>query len=217
MSTNLSAITSVFELADLTPYERVTLIYLRTLSLEHASVFPSYETIAQKCGMVRRTAINVIKRLVDAGLITKEHRYRIVAADRKQTSNTYEVSAPSSNSPVETDELAPSNSPYNSNSFKPKQEEEYINKSTHEIDDIPYLPFENEIKRHKITSETRTAILAHMTEAGADIWHYSAEAIRRALKKATNRMRLGSGLYNPPKWIASAIRNEQMNLDIAGA
>jgi hypothetical protein len=217
MNVNLSAITSVFELADLDPYERVTLIYLRTLSAEHGAVFPSYETIALKCGMVRRTAINVIKRLVDAGLITKEHRYRIVAAERKQTSNSFncvEPSPVSSNSPVEADKPALSNSPYNSNSINTKQEEESINIPAQEIADIPYFPFENEIKRNKITSEVRNAILAHMTAAGADIWHYSAEAIRRAFKKAILRIQLGSGLYNPAKWIASTIRNEQMSLDI---
>jgi DNA-binding transcriptional MocR family regulator len=221
MSANLSAITSVFELAtdDFSPYDRVVLIYLRTLSLEHSSVFPSYETIASKCGMVRRTVINVIKRLIKHGLIAKESRFKDVpGTDRpRQTSNEYiTTTAPavSSNSPVVTDELPPSNSLYNSNSFKHKQEEdENINIAPNP----PYLPFENEIKRNKITPEIRIAILEQVAASGADIWHYSAEAIRRALKKATNRMRLGSGLYNPPKWIAAALRNEQMNLDIAGA
>lgn len=200
-------IASVFEINDLSIYDKTVLIYLRTMQEELDTVFPSYDTIASKCGMSRRKAIDVVKKLVGLGLVKKEHRYNTVDNSRKQTSNTYKTAQ---DAPV-VDEPMHSPAPYSLDlkSLDLKQEED-----NNIITDIPYYPFENEIKKHKIPNTVREAILTAIEAEGGDIWEYSLEAIRRALKKAVNRMRIGSGLYNPSKWIASAIRNEQLNLDM---
>jgi hypothetical protein len=45
------------------------------------------------------------------------------------------------------------------------------------------------------------------------ILDYSPDAIIRTFKKAMNRIRIGGGLFNLPKWFATTIRDEQFYLD----
>jgi hypothetical protein len=167
--------------------------------------------------MSRRKAIDVVKNLVHLGLLEKTHTYKTVGTERKQTSNRYDTgiaqdALTAQDAPL-TDKPVAQDAPYESKDFKDLKTEEEDNN----IMDMPYYPFENEIKKHKVSREIRSAILDYIKADGGDIWEYSLDAIRRALKKAINRMQIGSGLYNPPKWIASAIRNEQYNLDMAMA
>ncbi|MGF7033733.1 hypothetical protein J2T17_004681 [Paenibacillus mucilaginosus] len=190
MSDNFS---DIFSAADLPPVDRLVLIYLRSLTAQHGAAWPSYETIAGNCGIVRRTAINVVKRLSEAGYITKEHRYKITDAERLQTSNSYEVADKSSDSPVQSQ-----NAPYNAIAFKPKTEED-----------------ENilrEAARLKFGPDIAKAVADYARVYGGTR-QVSTEAIRQAFEKAAVRMRHGSGLLNPPAWIAAAILNEQRNLD----
>lgn len=180
-------------------YEKMVLLFIRELSASHSNVFPDYETIAAACGMSKRKAIYVVKHLIEAGLLTKEFREKIVNGERKQTSNTYELnpslehSAP--HAPAANDASA-YHAPYKALNSLNKEEDIYI-------------PFENEILRYKIPKSMVRRILNEVN----DIHTYSAEAIRRSFKKAMNRVRVGGGLYNFPKWLATTLRNEQFYLD----
>lgn len=50
--------------------------------------WPSYETIAARCGVDRRTVIRVVAELGEDGFITREKRHRI---GRMRTSNAYRL------------------------------------------------------------------------------------------------------------------------------
>lgn len=210
----MSAILSVFNIADLKPIDRLVLVYLRSLAEELGAAFPSYETIAAKCGISRRTAINAVKRLVEGKLIKKDHRYKDdVAAEApkaiRQTSNSYRVSiADESSSAPLADEVMPPSAPERSSSFNPVIKTEEENIKTHAHAETPYLPFESEIENHAIPSEIRSAILAYIV----NVRQYSAEAIRNAFGKAAARIKAGVKFDNFPKWVAVAIRNEDFAL-----
>jgi len=72
---------SVFDLGVSTS-ALVVLIYLYRCQNNKSEAFPSYNTIAKKCNIERRTAIRVINSLIDRGLIRKKligrvNHYRI--------------------------------------------------------------------------------------------------------------------------------------------
>ena len=64
---------AVFELA-LSPIEGFVYCYLARCGNNGKSAFPSYNTIAEKCGCSRRAAIKAVATLEMCGLIEKEVR-----------------------------------------------------------------------------------------------------------------------------------------------
>lgn len=63
----------IFEL-EITATEKLILMYLIRCGNQGSNIFPSYKTIAEKCSLGRRTAINTIQHLEDKGLIKVQQR-----------------------------------------------------------------------------------------------------------------------------------------------
>jgi hypothetical protein len=178
-----------------TIYEKAVLWFLREFAEEHETLFPSYDTIAASCGMSRRKAISVIKKLVEDGVIEKEQR---IKSNGKQTSNELRLC-----DALLLDKEKPSHAPYKSSSLKSlKLEEEEIIFSGSAV-------FESEILRYRIPKYIRTKILSQVP----NLLVFSSDAIIRTFKKAMNRIRYGGGVYNLPKWFATTLCNEQFYLD----
>lgn len=68
-------------------YEKLVYLYLCRCANNSTSAFPSYQTIAEKCSMSRRKAVNVIDSLVEKKLLSKTVR----RGDEKNQSNLYKV------------------------------------------------------------------------------------------------------------------------------
>jgi DnaD/phage-associated family protein len=65
----------IFDLTvSLTIYQKIVYLYLCRCSNQGAQAFPSYKTIADKCGMSRRKAIDTVRELIEFNLLTKENR-----------------------------------------------------------------------------------------------------------------------------------------------
>jgi len=63
----------IFEL-EITATEKLILMYLIRCGNQGSNIFPSYKTIAEKCSLGRRTAINTIQQLEEKGLIKVQQR-----------------------------------------------------------------------------------------------------------------------------------------------
>lgn len=72
-------------------YEKLVYLYLCRCANNSAAAFPSYQTIADKCSMSRRKAVNVIDSLIDKKLLSKTIR----RGEEKNQSNLYKVLAAS--------------------------------------------------------------------------------------------------------------------------
>ncbi len=68
-------------------YEKLVYLYLCRCANNSAAAFPSYQTIADKCSMSRRKAVNVIDSLIAKKLLSKTIR----RGDEKNQSNLYKV------------------------------------------------------------------------------------------------------------------------------
>lgn len=86
----------VLEMEDLSIYEKMTYIVLRSFCNPHkAEAFPSYDTIAKMGSMSRRQAIYCVNSLIKKGLIKKERRYDVTKNKKiRHTSNLYTLQAP---------------------------------------------------------------------------------------------------------------------------
>lgn len=74
--------------------EKLVFVYLCRCGNNNASAFPSYATIADKCGISRRKAIDVIKVLQENKLIQKTTRKNAdETSEKKHHSNVYKTSA----------------------------------------------------------------------------------------------------------------------------
>ena len=69
-------------------HEKMVYIYLSRCGNQGAMAFPSYNTIAKKCGMCKRSALNAVKGLEQREFIKVE---RCKESANKNLSNTYEV------------------------------------------------------------------------------------------------------------------------------
>ena len=78
----------VFEIG-LNKHEILVYTYLARCSNQGSHAFPSYNTIAKKCSMSRRTAISSIQSLEEKGLLTKQQRFRDYGSTREHNSNIY--------------------------------------------------------------------------------------------------------------------------------
>lgn len=70
--------------------EKIVYIYLCRCSNGGKKAFPSYDTIAERCGISRRKAIDAVKILEDNGFIDKIVRTSI----NSNLSNSYRVNNP---------------------------------------------------------------------------------------------------------------------------
>lgn len=73
--------------AELDPYEKLAYMYLARCGNHGGTSFPSYRTIAKKCSMSRRKAIDAVRTLEEQGFLTKERRRK---GDKNET-NLYIV------------------------------------------------------------------------------------------------------------------------------
>jgi hypothetical protein len=69
-------------------YEKIVYMYLCRCG-NNSTAFPSYQTIADKCGMSRKKAIDVIKTLISTGVVYKHERKK--KNKNENDSNIYEV------------------------------------------------------------------------------------------------------------------------------
>lgn len=69
-------------------------LYICRLANNKESAFPSYNTIAENCGMSRMTAIKCIEVLEKNKLIIKKQRLNPYSDEFKNYSNVYEVLIP---------------------------------------------------------------------------------------------------------------------------
>jgi hypothetical protein len=76
--------------SDLNIYEKVIYLYLCRCSNQGSPAFPSYTTIAEKCSMSRRKAIDSVQGLLQKGYIIKRTRPSEVSA-KEHDSNEYEL------------------------------------------------------------------------------------------------------------------------------
>ena len=86
----------ILEVPDLSSSEKLIYIVLRSyVNPTDPTAFPSYETIAKKASLKRRRTIDIVKSLVEKGLIKKEARLD-VSKNRKirSTSNMYTLITP---------------------------------------------------------------------------------------------------------------------------
>ena len=82
----------IFEVEDISIYAKMTYMYLARCGNQGKQAFPSYKTIADKCGMSRRKAIDSVKELIENKLLRKTERK--IKPDMNKT-NLYEVLNPS--------------------------------------------------------------------------------------------------------------------------
>jgi len=79
---------AIFDLKEVeTIFQLTILLYLHRCGNQGAVAFPSYGTMATKCRMCRRTAINTIKSLIESGILIK--------TVTPFKANTYTISLPS--------------------------------------------------------------------------------------------------------------------------
>ncbi|ASA21286.1 helix-turn-helix domain-containing protein [Paenibacillus donghaensis] len=74
----------------LNPFQIAVYLYLTRCSNNSDSAFPSFSTIALKSGMGERKAKEVVKELVEMGLIKKQQRW----GEKGRQSNVYQVVEP---------------------------------------------------------------------------------------------------------------------------
>lgn len=73
-------------------------LYICRLANNKEVAFPSYNTIAENCGMSRRTAIKCVEVLEKNKLIIKKQRLNPYFDEFKNYSNVYEVLVPNNKS-----------------------------------------------------------------------------------------------------------------------
>jgi hypothetical protein len=86
---------------DLKPFEKLVLTYIYRCSNQGAEAYPSYKTIADRCGISRTSAVNVIKSLTRKGCIKRTKRPK---SNNDNDTNIYKVTL----KPGMGDLLAPS-------------------------------------------------------------------------------------------------------------
>jgi DNA-binding Lrp family transcriptional regulator len=82
----------IFNVEELSIYEKMVYVYLARCGNQGSDVFPSYQTIGDKCGMCRRKAIDCVDKLKELGLIRKENRK---VNEKYNKSNLYWIIPPS--------------------------------------------------------------------------------------------------------------------------
>lgn len=88
--------TEILDMEELTTHEKMVYIVLRSYAnSQDDTAFPSYDTIAKKASMHRRTAIKCVEKLVKLGLLVKEERKKVNKNGKiSPTSNLYTIRRP---------------------------------------------------------------------------------------------------------------------------
>ena len=82
----------IFDVEEIGKCEKLVYMYLARCSNQGSKAFPSYKTIAEKCSMSRRKAIDSVKKLKELELVEKQERkYK---PDMNKT-NLYWINTPS--------------------------------------------------------------------------------------------------------------------------
>ena len=76
----------IFE-TELSIYEKMVYIYICRCCNNGQTAFPSYQTIADKCSLSRRKAIDAVKVLIEHGYVIKQYHYK----NGENYSNYYKV------------------------------------------------------------------------------------------------------------------------------
>jgi len=162
---------------------------------KYEKAYPSIPVIARAAGMCTRKCADHIKELVQLGRVVKTPRWE----NGRQLSNLYEI--------VHVD------ADYKRSYKSSKKSYKVFNKSFKLNDEENiHMPAAKQFSKFHMD-----AIFPDVAKEIQNLNEYSLESIGRALKKAYMRIRYGSGLYNPVLWIAQAIRNEQLVIDIKTA
>lgn len=115
---------SIFDVG-LNNYQLVVYMYLCRCGNHGGTAFPSYKTIAEKCGISKRKAIDTVKELEVIGLLTKTTRPK---DNNDNLSNIYEVNTPSAPHALGSAQHAPASAPdapYKEQLYKEPREKEY--------------------------------------------------------------------------------------------
>ena len=92
---------NIFDADELKDYEKLVYIYLCRCGNNGGQAFPSYNTIAKKCSISKRSAMRAVNRLIELNLVRKEIRPK---DNRDNETNIYVVYLPSdSQSPPPSD------------------------------------------------------------------------------------------------------------------
>ncbi len=83
--------------AQVSPTAYKVFLVLKSFDNKEHKIFPSKKTLAEKCGLGLTSIYNAIKQLVRAGLVTVVSRFD---HNGRQTSNFYEITAPTSEQSV---------------------------------------------------------------------------------------------------------------------
>jgi DNA-binding Lrp family transcriptional regulator len=80
----------IFELS-ISEHAKIVCLYLCRCADEESQSFPSYNTIAKKCSISRRTAIRAVQELEDVGLLSCDKRTVTKNGKLVNTSNLYTI------------------------------------------------------------------------------------------------------------------------------
>ena len=99
----------IFDVEELGKCEKLVYMYLARCGNQGSKAFPSYKTIADKCSMSRRKAIDAVKELKELGLVEKQERkYK---PDTNKT-NLYWINTPSECGALGSESHAPRSEQY---------------------------------------------------------------------------------------------------------
>jgi hypothetical protein len=122
-----------FFVSIINPTHRKVIESIRYFIRKHGEAFPAYGTLASMVGCSTRHVVNLVKDLVEIGMLRKVARWSEENGQRRQLSNGYEIIEPVQPDPLHEEPAKPASSPYKSfyksskksfKSFK-KEEEEY--------------------------------------------------------------------------------------------
>ena len=77
--------------SELSEHAKIVYLYLCRCADEESQSFPSYNTIAKKCSISRRTAIRAVQELEDVGLLSRDRRTKAKNGKLVNTSNLYTI------------------------------------------------------------------------------------------------------------------------------
>jgi len=156
----------ILKMNELSIYEKMVYIVLRSFVNPHElKAFPSYKTIAELGGMSLRKAKDSVQKLVEFGLIQKQHRFDVSVTDKKNpkirfTSNLYTLENPSAPHAPRSAPHAPRSAPHAPRSAP------HAPKQIHLTDPFITNPFNISVnpKLHAWFEELRTSHADRLTE-----------------------------------------------------
>ena len=187
--------------------ERWVLVVLFTYTNAHTNtVFPAYQTIADRAAITRRAAINVVERLIKKGYITKEERYKRDSSGKiLQTSNTYII-----HFKPKTPDDRELNSPPLVNVVHPGSEPRSLPpvNVVHPGSEPRSPELSNELSN--ITEEEAKIFPREYLELAAEVGA-TEQDLAAAIKKMDEKTDLDSHIA----WLTEALKREKLNRELA--